>query len=155
MIKGVAIHCTPARHYSGRKSMDNSTLWTSWMLKEPSHSVYYSGDTGYAPHFGAIRDKLGAPDLVLIKVGAYGESWLGIQMNPEDAVQANIDLGAKTMLPVHWATFNLAYHAWEEPMARTLAAAAAKGMQVITPRIGEQFEFGKLFENRAWFLAKR
>ena len=99
-VKGVVIHCTPARHYSGRKSMDNSTLWASWMLKGPSHSAYFSGDTGYADHFKAIRERLGAPELALLKIGAYGDTWLDIHMNPEAAVQAHIDLGATTMLPV-------------------------------------------------------
>jgi L-ascorbate metabolism protein UlaG (beta-lactamase superfamily) len=150
-IKGVAIHCTPARHYSGRKSMDNSTLWTSWMLKGPSHSAYYSGDTGYARHFRDIRERLGTPQLALIKVGAYGDTWLDIHMNPEAAVQAHQDLGAAALLPVHWATFNLAYHDWSEPAVRTVAAAAKQGVQVITPRVGEQFEFGAPFENRAWY----
>ncbi len=150
-IQGVVIHCTPARHYSGRKSMDNSTLWSSWMLKGPSHSAYYSGDTGYAGHFKQIRERLGAPELALIKVGAYGDTWLDIHMNPESAVQAHKDLGATTMLPVHWATFNLAYHAWAEPVVRTVAAAAKQGVQLVTPRVGEKFEFGVPFENRAWY----
>jgi L-ascorbate metabolism protein UlaG (beta-lactamase superfamily) len=150
-LKGVAIHCTPARHYSGRKSMDNSTLWSSWMLKGPSHSVYYSGDTGYAGHFKQIRERLGAPELALIKVGAYGDTWLDIHMNPEAAVQAHQDLGATTMLPVHWATFNLAYHAWAEPAQRTVAAAKTQGVQLVTPRVGEKFEFGQPFANRAWY----
>ena len=154
-IKGVVIHCTPARHYSGRKSMDNSTLWASWMLKGPNHSAYFSGDTGYASHFKAIRERLGAPDLALVKVGAYGDTWLDIHMNPEAAVQAHIDLGATTMLPVHWATFNLAYHAWAEPMLRTVAAAAKQGVQLVTPRVGEKVEFGVPFENRAWYLPAR
>lgn len=35
------------------------------------------------------------------------------------------------MLPVHWATFNLAYHDWEEPIVRTLAAAAEKVVNVV------------------------
>ena len=155
VVKGVSIHCTPARHYSGRKSMDNSTLWTSWMFKGPSHSAYYSGDTGYAAHFADIRKRLGAPELALLKVGAYGETWLGIHMDPESAVQAHIDLGAQTMLPVHWATFNLAYHAWEEPIVRTLAAAAVKGAVVITPRPGEPFEYGRPFVSQAWFRPSR
>ena len=154
-IKGVAIHCAPARHYSGRRSMDNSTLWSSWMLKGPSHSAYYSGDTGYAGHFKQIRERLGAPELALIKVGAYGDTWLDIHMNPEFAVQAHQDLGAATMLPVHWATFNLAYHAWAEPVLRTVAAAAKQGVQLVTPRVGEKFEFGVPFENRAWYLPAR
>jgi L-ascorbate metabolism protein UlaG (beta-lactamase superfamily) len=151
VFKGVTIHCTPARHYSGRKSMDNSTLWASWMLKGPAHSAYYSGDTGYAPHLKAIRERLGAPDLALIKVGAYGDTWLDIHMHPEAAVQSHKDLGAAVMLPVHWATFNLAYHDWAEPIIRTVAAASRLGVQVVTPRVGEKFEFGKPFENRDWY----
>jgi L-ascorbate metabolism protein UlaG (beta-lactamase superfamily) len=152
-LNGVRIHCTPARHYSGRKSMNNSTLWASWYVRGPEHSFYYSGDTGYAPHFAETRRRLGAPDLSIIKVGAYGETWLDIHMDPESAVQAHVDLGAKTLLPVHWATFNLSYHAWEEPILRTLTAAREKKAQVVTPRPGEKLELGKPFESQAWYQA--
>lgn len=154
-VKGVRIHCTPARHYSGRTSMNNSSLWASWMLKGPSHSVYFSGDTGYARHFTEIRERLGAPDVSLMKVGAYGSTWLDIHMDPEAAVRAHGELGAKTMLPVHWATFNLAYHAWEEPILRTLVAASRLGAEVITPRVGEVFEAGKPFQSQAWYRPGR
>jgi L-ascorbate metabolism protein UlaG (beta-lactamase superfamily) len=151
-VRGVTIHCAPARHYSGRKSMDNSTLWSSWMFKGPTHSAYFSGDTGYAGHFKQIRERLGAPELALIKVGAYGETWLDIHMSPESAVRAHRDLGATTLLPVHWGTFNLAYHAWEAPIVRAVAAAQAQGVQIITPRAGEKFEWGVPFVNQAWYL---
>ena len=150
-IKGVKIHCTPARHYSGRRSMDNSTLWSSWMLKGANHSAYFSGDTGYAGHFRQIRERLGAPQLALLKIGAYGDAWLDIHMNPEAAIKAHQDLGATTLLPVHWATFNLAYHEWAEPVIRAQAAATAQGVQLVAPRVGEKFEFGMPFENRAWY----
>ncbi|HSW14972.1 MAG TPA: MBL fold metallo-hydrolase [Solimonas sp.] len=150
-LGGVRIHCTPARHYSGRKRMDNSTLWASWMLQGPQHSVYYSGDTGYAPHFAEIRRRLGTPQLALMKVGAYGDPWLDIHMDPESAVRAHQDLGAATLLPLHWATFNLAYHAWDEPILRTLAAAQASGVRVVTPRIGERYDAGQPFDSTAWY----
>jgi L-ascorbate metabolism protein UlaG (beta-lactamase superfamily) len=136
-LKGVRIHCTPARHYSGRKRMNNSTLWSAWVIKSRERAVYYSGDTGYGPHFAETRKRLGEMDLAAIKVGAYGETWLDIHMSPESAVQAQLDLGGKTLLPVHWATFNLSYHSWDEPIERTLAAAKAKGVHVTTPKIGE------------------
>jgi L-ascorbate metabolism protein UlaG (beta-lactamase superfamily) len=152
LVKGVTIYCTPARHYSGRKSMNNSTLWASWLFKSASHSVYFSGDTGYAPHLKAIRSRLGSPQLALIKIGAYGDTWLDIHMNPESAVQAHLDLGATTLLPIHWATFNLAYHEWVEPVLRAQAAAAKHGVHMVTPRPGEKFEFAQPFENRAWYL---
>ncbi|WP_196988377.1 MBL fold metallo-hydrolase [Caenimonas aquaedulcis] len=150
-VRGVTIHCAPARHYSGRKSMDNSTLWSSWMVKGPEHSAYFSGDTGYTAHFEQIRERLGSPQLALLKIGAYG-AWENIHMTPESAVLASKDLGAQTMLPVHWATFNLAYHAWEEPIVRAVAAAKAQGVQIVTPRPGEKFEMGRPFESRAWYL---
>jgi L-ascorbate metabolism protein UlaG (beta-lactamase superfamily) len=150
-IKGVTIHCTPARHYSGRKRMNNPTLWASWTIRGSHRSVYVSGDTGYAGHFKEIRRRLGAVDLALMKVGAYGDTWLDIHMAPEPAVQAHADLGAKTLLPIHWATFDLSYHAWDEPIVRTLAAAKAKGVHVITPRIGEVFTFGQPFRNVPWY----
>jgi L-ascorbate metabolism protein UlaG (beta-lactamase superfamily) len=154
-LRGVTIHCAPARHYSGRKSMDNSTLWSSWMLKGPAHSVYFSGDSGYAGHFKEVRERLGAPELALVKVGAYGDTWETIHMTPESAVRAVQDLGAATFLPVHWATFNLAYHAWDEPILRSVKAAQAKGVQIVTPRPGEKFEAGVPFVNRAWYLKER
>ncbi len=151
-FRGVTIHCAPARHYSGRKSMDNSTLWSSWMLKGPNHSVYFSGDSGYAGHFKQVRERLGPPELALIKIGAYGATWEDIHMSPESAIRATRDLGATTLLPVHWATFNLAYHAWEEPIVRGVAAAQVQGVSIVTPHPGEQFEAGVPFVNRAWYL---
>jgi L-ascorbate metabolism protein UlaG (beta-lactamase superfamily) len=150
-FRGVRIICTPARHYSGRKRMNNPTLWSSWAIRGAQRSVYFSGDTGYAGHFKEIRRRLGPTDLALIKAGAYGDTWLDIHMDPESAVQAHLDLEARTLLPVHWATFNLSYHAWEEPIVRTLAAARNKGVHVITPRIGEAFTYGRPFPNVAWY----
>jgi L-ascorbate metabolism protein UlaG (beta-lactamase superfamily) len=151
-IDGVRINCTPARHYSGRTSANNSTLWSAWLVRGPQHSFYYSGDTGYSPHFTETHNRLGAVDLALIKVGAYGDTWLDIHMDPESAIQAHKDLGAKVLLPVHWATFNLSYHAWNEPILRTLAAAQRASVEVITPAPGEQFDFDKPFTNREWYL---
>ena len=150
-LGGVRITCAPARHYSGRRAMDNSTLWSSWVMRGRERAVYFSGDTGYGPHFAEIRQRLGPVDLTLMKVGAYGETWLDIHMDPESAVRAHQDLGAEVLLPIHWATFDLSYHAWEEPIVRTLRAAAGAGVQVVTPRVGEPVELGVAFANTDWY----
>jgi L-ascorbate metabolism protein UlaG (beta-lactamase superfamily) len=151
--QNVQINCTPARHYSGRKRQDNSTLWASWVVKGAQRSFYFSGDTGYAEHFRAIHERYGTTDLNLIKIGAYGTppSWLDIHMDPESAIKADQDLGGGILLPVHWATFNLSYHAWDEPILRTLQAAAAEQVPVVTPRVGEVVEVGQPFKNVAWY----
>src|SRR6185503_1409680 len=156
-LKSVQINCTPARHYSGRKRQDNSTLWASWVVKGAQHSFYFSGDTGYADHFRAIHARYGDTDLNLIKIGAYGTppSWLDIHMDPESAVRANHDLGGGILLPVHGATFNLSYHAWDEPILRAVRAAADQHVQLVTPRVGEVLAIGQPFNNVEWYQPAR
>ena len=140
---GLAITATPARHYSGRNPRHgNETLWASWVVKGPGHRFYFSGDTGYSGHFRAIGAAHGPFDLALIKIGASDPSWSDIHMTPEEAVQAHRDVRGKVMLPVHWATFNLAFHAWGDPADQALAAAAKSGATIVVPRPGQFVELG-------------
>lgn len=142
-IGGVRIVSTPARHYSGRRGLDaNATLWSSWAVIGPTHRIYYSGDTGYSDHFREIGRRFGPFDLSFIKIGAYGpvQAWLDIHMSAEDAVRAAQDLGTARMFPLHWATFNLQYHDWNEPIERATAEAARLGVNLLTPRVGEMVD---------------
>ena len=158
-FKGVQIVCTPTRHYSGRGLTDHSaTLWSSWSVLGPQHRFFYSGDTGYSTHFREVGARFGPFDLAFIKIGAYGpgQSWIDIHMPPEQSVQALRDLGAKRLFPVHWSTFNLAYHDWDEPIRRTLAAAQrGGGVEVVTPRIGEWVDAERPFASTAWWEGVR
>lgn len=157
-LKGVRLVSTPARHYSGRALTDrNATLWTSWSVLGPTHRFFSSGDSGYSDHFKTIGDKFGPFDLSFIKVGAYGPGapWLDIHMSAEDAVRAHGDLRAKRLFPVHWGTFNLAFHDWDEPIKRTLAAARASQAEVLTPRPGEMVDADRPFASQAWWEAVR
>lgn len=122
---------TPARHYSGRNPLhNNETLWTSWVVKGPRHRVFFSGDSGYSTAFASIGAKHGPFDLTLIKIGASDPTWTEIHMTPEEAVQTHRDLRGRVMLPVHWGTFNLAFHAWRDPADRAVAAASKSGVQI-------------------------
>jgi L-ascorbate metabolism protein UlaG (beta-lactamase superfamily) len=150
----VRILATPSRHYSGRRLRDqNATLWTSWSVLGEKHRFYVSGDTGYSDHFQKIGASHGPFDFAFVKVGAYGPgaSWLDIHMSAEDAVRAARDVRAKRMFPVHWATFNLAFHAWDEPIRRTLAAARGARVEVVTPRIGEVVDADAPFASTPWW----
>lgn len=152
-LRGVRIVSTPTRHYSGRGLNRNNTLWTSWSVIGARHRIYVSGDTGYADHFRVIGEKLGPFDLSFVKVGAYGPGagWADIHMSAEDAVRAHRDVRAARMVPVHWGTFNLAFHAWDEPIRRTLAAAQDHKVVVLTPRIGELFYADRPFASTSWW----
>jgi L-ascorbate metabolism protein UlaG (beta-lactamase superfamily) len=132
---------TPARHFSGRGLTDrNHTLWASWSVAGPTHRVFHSGDTGPFNGFATIGTQYGPFDLTLIKIGAYGDAWPDIHLTPEQAVDAHASVRGRVLLPIHWGTFNLAYHAWDEPVERVVAAAGANGTQLIIPRPGESVE---------------
>ena len=157
-LGGVEFVCTPTRHYSGRGLGDRSaTLWSSWSVLGPQHRFVYSGDTGYGTHFEEIGSRLGPFDVAFVKIGAYGPgaSWLDIHMSPEQAVQAHRDLRARRMFPVHWSTFNLAYHDWDEPIRRTLAEARRTGVELVTPRLGEWVDADREFASTPWWEAVR
>jgi L-ascorbate metabolism protein UlaG (beta-lactamase superfamily) len=157
-VRGVRIVSTPSRHYSGRGLTDQrATLWTSWSVIGPQHRFYVSGDTGYSDHFQAIAQRFGPFDLSFIKIGAYGPGapWLDIHMSAEDAVRAHRDLRARRMFPVHWGTFNLAFHAWDEPMKRAVAAARASGVDLLTPRVGEIVDVDRAFAFNPWWESLR
>jgi L-ascorbate metabolism protein UlaG (beta-lactamase superfamily) len=153
-IAGLKLTSTPARHYSSRALRDgNATLWSSWSIAGPAHRVYFSGDTGFGPHFREIGERLGPFDLSLLKIGSYGpgQGWLDIHMDPEEAVKAHVAVKAKRMLPVHWATFNLAFHAWDEPIKRAVAAGRQHGIDLVTPRLGEAVTAGAAFTSVSWW----
>ncbi len=137
----VTITATPARHASGRLgSQSNQTLWAGFALIGPRHRVWYSGDTGFMPEFAEIGRRLGPFDATLLDAGQYDPAWPDNHLGPELAVEAHRLVGGKTLVPIHWALFNLAPHGWTEPAERSLAAARCAGVTVATPRPGESFD---------------
>ena len=138
---GVRVVSTPARHFNGRGVPGRiGALWTSWSLIGPQHRVFFSGDTGMAQSFGEIAAREGPFDVAMLEIGQYHLSWGDIHLGPLGALDAHVALGAKTLLPIHWGTFELGFHAWSEP-AETLARAAhERGIALVTPRIGEPVE---------------
>jgi L-ascorbate metabolism protein UlaG (beta-lactamase superfamily) len=138
---GLSVTATSARHYSGRNPMHgNETLWASWVIAGPRHRIFFSGDSGYSAAFAAIGAQHGPFDLTLIKIGASDPTWSEVHMSPEEAVQAHRDLRGVVMLPVHWGTFNLAFHAWRDPADRAVAAASRSGVPIVVPKPGEFVE---------------
>lgn len=135
--KNVRVTLTTASHYSGRSLTRNRTLWTGFMLESTARRVFFSGDSGYGPHFADIAQRFGSPDLALLDCGQYNERWKYIHMTPEEAVQAAQDMGAKAFLPAHAGKFSLAYHSWDDPFRRVTAAAADKKFSLVTPVIGD------------------
>jgi L-ascorbate metabolism protein UlaG (beta-lactamase superfamily) len=144
-VGGLTLTATPARHFCGRGLRNTQhTLWASWVVAGEEHRVFHSGDTGYFEGFKDIGAEHGPFDATMIQIGAYSDFWPDIHMTPEEGMRAHLDLqggpSAGPMLPIHWATFNLATHAWADPGEGSLAAARRAGSRVALPRPGEPFE---------------
>lgn len=133
----LTVHVLPARHFSGRGLKRNQTLWASFLFVTPQQKIYYSGDSGYGPHFKAIGDEFGPVDLAIMENGQYDQDWKYIHMMPDETAQAADDLRARAVLPGHAGRFVLAKHSWDEPYQRLAAASEGRAWRLLTPVQGE------------------
>jgi L-ascorbate metabolism protein UlaG (beta-lactamase superfamily) len=155
-IHGIQIVATPARHASGRViSQDNQTLWSGFALLGQKHRLYYSGDSGYFPGFKHIGEALGPFDVALIEAGQYNPAWPDFHLGPEQAVQVNLDVKGKVMIPMHWGLFKLAPHSWTEPVERIALAASCADVSVMFPKPGQSVEPTEHTETPKWWASTR
>jgi L-ascorbate metabolism protein UlaG (beta-lactamase superfamily) len=138
---GLQVTAAPSQHFSGRGLKDrNATLWSSMVLRDDRHAVFFSGDTGLTTEYATIAQRLGPFDLVMLEVGAFHPSWGDIHLGPANALEAYKLLGGGAFLPVHWGTFSLAMHAWDEPVETLLKLGPAQGARLLLPQLGEPVE---------------
>ena len=150
-VAGLRLVATEARHFSGRGFTRNETLWGSWVIAGERHRVFYTGDTGYFPGFAEIGRQHGPFDLTLIQIGAYSPYWPDIHMMPEEAVRTHFDVRGGLLIPVHWATFNLALHAWSEPVDRIWRHAKEQEVGLAIPRPGDRVDVAAPLEVDGWW----
>jgi L-ascorbate metabolism protein UlaG (beta-lactamase superfamily) len=152
LVGGVHFTATPAQHFSGRRvGGGNQTLWASWVVATNRRKVFFSGDTGLTPDFERIGRRHGPFDLVMLEVGAYHPAWGSIHLGPENALTAFEMLGGGTLLPVHWGTFNLGLHDWDEPAETLLRLATERSARILTPRLGSAFEPEQIERATPWW----
>lgn len=128
---GRRLHADRAQHWSGRRGYDrNRALWMSCVIETAGGPVFFAGDSGYGPHFQAIRERHGAMRLALLPIGAYLPRWFMRyqHMNPDEAVQAHGDLQAALSLGIHYGTFELADDGQEEPVLDLQRALRERGL---------------------------
>ena len=151
-VGSLALIATPARHFSGWQVTDRDrTLWASWTLVGPKSRVFYSGDSGWQDDFEKIGNEYGPFDLTIMKCGAYGDGWPDIHINGIQAVKAHQLLKGRKMLPVHWLTFDLALHPWEEPIVQAVETGAELGVEVVTPQLGELIDLQERSTTTRWW----
>jgi L-ascorbate metabolism protein UlaG (beta-lactamase superfamily) len=148
MVGGVRVTFVPAQHWSRRGLFDtNRTLWGGFVIEGSRATVYHSGDTGWFAGFKEIGARFPRLDAALLPIGAYDPAWFmePQHLNPEQALRAFQDLGARTFVAMHWGTFKLADEPLDEPPRRVEAERARLGLareRVRVPAIGETLVVG-------------
>ncbi len=148
------ITAAPSQHFSGRAAADrNRTLWSSFALRGPRHSAFFSGDTGLTKEYEDIARRLGPFDLVMLEVGAFHPAWGHIHLGPDNALKALKLLGGGSFLPVHWGTFDLAIHDWDQPAERLVEIAPRLDTHLLMPTIGAPIEPSRVEGVDPWWRA--
>jgi L-ascorbate metabolism protein UlaG (beta-lactamase superfamily) len=142
-IGALSIAMTPAQHFSARTPFDrNRALWAGFVVRFGNRRLYFAGDTAYASFFPDIRQRLGPFDLALLPIGAYEPRWFMrvVHMNPAEAVQAHLDLGAPETIGMHFGTFRLAAEGVDDPVRELDEARQANGIPASRFRV---LDFGE------------
>jgi L-ascorbate metabolism protein UlaG (beta-lactamase superfamily) len=148
----LSVTAAPSQHFSGRGLHDrNATLWSSMVIRGARHAVFFSGDTGLTTEYATIRERLGPFDLIMLEVGGLHPAWGDIHLGPDNALQALTLLGGGTFLPIHWGTFALATHDWDQPVEVLLARAPQAGVRLLLPQLGEPVEPSHEHAVRPWW----
>lgn len=132
----------PAQHNGRRGLADrNRRLWVSYWIETSSGSVYFAGDTGFGPHFARIRERMGAPCVALLPIGAYLPRWFmrNNHLSPSEAANAHDVLGAQTSIAMHFATFEQSDEGMYQPAGELgLALRRGKHTPFVVPEFGEE-----------------
>lgn len=140
------VTCVPSQHWSLRIGQaENSTLWCAWIITSDERTYFFAGDTGYFHGFTEIGKRFGRIDLAMLPIGAYEPRWFMryAHMNPAEAYQAFLDIGARWMLPCHWGTFDLTDEPIDEPpreLQRVVTAAGGRLDPIKILAIGERWK---------------
>jgi L-ascorbate metabolism protein UlaG (beta-lactamase superfamily) len=146
----------PAQHWSSRGIFSRRRmLWGGHVVEIPAGRLYFAGDSGYPGHFREIGQCVGQPDIALLPIGAYEPRWFmaAQHMNPDEAVRAHLDLGARLSIAMHFATFRLSQEAINAPVdalevARRQHGVSSEAFRV--PDFGETIYWQNVPAMDAW-----
>ncbi|MDX6767364.1 MAG: MBL fold metallo-hydrolase [Candidatus Methylacidiphilales bacterium] len=125
---GLDITFTPAKHWGARKILDQHRGYGGFALTWQGRTVYHAGDSAWFDGFTEIGRRL-RPEIALLPIGAYeNPSSRDHHISPEEAVEAFRELGARTLIPMHFGTYRLSYERHHEPPQRLMLAASQAGI---------------------------
>lgn len=147
MVGGLFITLVPSKHWSRRTLFDtNKVLWGGYVIQNEEHTIYHSGDTATGEHFKLIKERFEI-DEAFLPIGTYKPEWMNQNhLNPAQAFQAAHDLGAQTLIPIHYGTFDLSDEPLDEPIEwlKTCITDNTSNFSTRIVKIGEIYQFSTL-----------
>ncbi|MBI4633306.1 MAG: MBL fold metallo-hydrolase [Deltaproteobacteria bacterium] len=145
----VMVTLVPAQHFSARTPWDrDKTLWGGFVVSGPSGNVYYAGDTGYGPHFREIARRFSPIRVALLPISPFRPQQSKeqphnhrppIHMEPAEAVQAHVDLGAEVSIAAHFQVFQLGADGFSDAVNDLAAALKERNLKpgaFVAPTLG-------------------
>lgn len=130
-LPDIEVFFLPVRHWSRRWLFDtNWRLWGGYVIRSGDTTIYFGGDSGYGRHYREAGELFPEIDYFLIGIGAYEPRWF-MEPNhnsPTDAIKAFQDSGAKTLVPMHYGTFDLSDEPPSQPLRLLREQAEAAGL---------------------------
>jgi L-ascorbate metabolism protein UlaG (beta-lactamase superfamily) len=115
----VRITLVPAQHFCARALSDrNRNLWGGFVISAPSGNIYFAGDTGWGDHFAEIASRFAPLRLAMLPIGSYLPRWFmkPAHIDPAEAVDAHLILGATSSVAMHYGTFHLGDDGERQPV---------------------------------------
>lgn len=144
--RGIKLTFVPAQHWTRRTPFDTNTSHWGGFILEPERlkvqpeekgagecelppNLYFAGDSGYFSGFKEIGSRFKL-HVALMPIGAYEPEWFmtSQHVTPEEAIQSFLDVGAETMIPMHYGTFRLADDTAREALDRMESARLKHGI---------------------------
>jgi L-ascorbate metabolism protein UlaG (beta-lactamase superfamily) len=125
-VGDLKVTLTPARHWGARVLHDSHRGFGGFHIEYAGRSVFHCGDSAWFEGFTEIGERLPV-EIALLPIGAYeAPTKRDVHMNPEEAIDAFLQLKARTLVPMHYGTFRLSYEPLHEPPERLIRHGADK-----------------------------
>ncbi len=136
----IEVFFLPAKHWNRRGLLDfNKTLWGSFIIRNKGKTIYFAGDTSFGDHFDKIGKMFPDIDYCLLPVGAYKPEGImkEAHLSPWEAAEAFKIMKAKTFVPMHFGTYDLADEPLGEPQ-RVIEGFKDQRIKIL--KVGEVME---------------
>jgi L-ascorbate metabolism protein UlaG (beta-lactamase superfamily) len=114
------------------------------MIANGKQTIYFAGDTSYSDHFNHIAKEFPSIDLALMPIAPEfpHPSMRKSHIDSHQAIQAFIDLNAKSFVPMHWGTFAFGTDTFIGPIERLQIAWRTQELHthknLIVPKVGQR-----------------